>query len=120
MASLHYKDLIVWQKSIDLAEKIYILTNSFPTEEIYGITSQMRRASVSIPSNIAEGQERNSVKEFVHFLLIAQGSRAELETQLILCKRLGYISDESFESISSICREIGKMVNVLINKLQNK
>lgn len=83
-----YKDLIVWQKSIELVKEIYLLTEDFPKEEIYGLTSQIRRCAVSIPSNIAEGKMRTTNKEFSHFLSIAYGSGAELETQLILAKLL--------------------------------
>ena len=91
MRSTDYKDLIVWQKAIDLATWIYSLTSRFPKEELYGIVSQMRRAAVSIPSNIAEGQSRQHKSEFIQFLSIAKGSLSELETQLIISGRLKYI-----------------------------
>ena len=93
MRSTDYKDLIVWQKAIDLATWIYSLTAGFPKEELYGIVSQMRRAAVSIPSNIAEGQSRQHKSEFIQFLSIAKGSLLELETQLIISGRLKYISE---------------------------
>ena len=86
--SQSYKDLIVWQKAIELATWIYGLTGGFPKEEIYGITSQMRRAAVSVPSNIAEGQSRQHKNEFIQFLSIAKGSLSELETQLIISGKL--------------------------------
>lgn len=86
-----YENLIVWQKSMDLVTAIYELTRQFPKEEVFGLTSQMRRAAVSIPSNIAEGSRRGSRKDFRNFLLIAYGSGAELETQIKIAKRLSYV-----------------------------
>ncbi len=107
-----YKDLLVWQKSMDVVTDIYKLTQSFPKEEMYGITSQIRRAVVSIPSNIAEGQARKYNQQFYHFLAIANGSIAEVETQLELCKRLGYVKTDVsniFESLDSIGKMISKL-----------
>src|SRR3990172_4456566 len=95
--STNYKDLIVWQKAIDLATWIYSHTAGFPKEEIYGIVSQMRRAAVSVPSNIAEGQSRQHKTEFIQFLSIVKGSLAELETQLIISAKLKYIGDREFD-----------------------
>ena len=89
-----YKELIVWQKSIQLVIDIYKLTKIFPKEETYGLSSQMQRAVVSIPSNIAEGNDRNSSKEFSQFLRIARGSLAELETQIIISEKIGYTNQE--------------------------
>lgn len=89
-----HKDLDVWKEAVMLVKKIYELTSVFPKEEIYGLTSQIRRAVVSIPSNIAEGAARNSTKEFIQFLYIALGSCAELDTQLIIAKELGYINED--------------------------
>jgi four helix bundle protein len=88
-----HRDLDVWKNGIELVKKIYILTKDFPKEEIYTLTSQIRRSAISIPSNIAEGAARNSKKEFIQFLYIALGSAAELETQLIVAKELDYIKD---------------------------
>ena len=88
-----HKDLDVWKKAMELAKEIYLLTSNFPKEEIYGLSSQMRRASVSIPSNIAEGAARNSDKEFARFLYISLGSLSELDTQIILSKDLGFINE---------------------------
>lgn len=85
-----HKDLDIWNLSIDLVEDVYTLTRNFPREEIYGLTSQMRRAAVSIPSNIAEGAARNSKKEFIHFLYVALGSLSELETHLVITRKLGF------------------------------
>ncbi|MBQ9441769.1 MAG: four helix bundle protein [Selenomonadaceae bacterium] len=112
-----YKEFTVWQKSIDLAVEIYRLVRLLPKTETYALSDQMRRAAISIPSNIAEGQGRNSTREFIKFLAIARGSQSELETQLQLCVRIGYV-DESEISVSvGLCNEVGKMLNVLIRKL---
>lgn len=89
----NYKDLDVWQKAVELVAEIYRITSSYPDVEKFGITNQMRRAAVSIPSNIAEGSARHHAKDFIHFLRIADGSAAEVETQLIISKKLGYASD---------------------------
>lgn len=112
-----YKDLFVWQKSIQLVTDIYKLTKVFPKDECYGLVSQMQRAAVSIPSNIAEGNERNSAKEFAHFLSIARGSLAELETQIIIAEKLEYIKTNQSNNILSSCHEIGRMINGLITKI---
>ncbi len=109
-----YRDLIVWQKSMILAKEVYLLTQCFPKEEIYGLTSQIRRCSVSIPSNIAEGKGRGSNKEFVRFLQISLGSLYELETQLELSVNIGYSVD--INNLLSLCLEIEKMLNALISK----
>jgi four helix bundle protein len=114
----HYQDLLVWQKSIDLAEIIYTITRSFPKEEIYGIISQMRRCSVSIASNIAEGQSRNSAPQFIQFLNIAKGSISELETQLVISKRLKFISEQDFNKVQKDLSDIGKMLNGLIKAIK--
>ena len=95
-----YRELIVWQKAMDLVEAIYRTTARFPKEELYGLTSQIRRAAVSIPSNIAEGQARNTTRDFLHFLAIAYGSLKEVETQVLIAERLGYI-DESAKRLRS-------------------
>jgi four helix bundle protein len=86
-----YRELIVWQKAINLVEAVYRATKHFPQTELYGLTRQIRRAAVSIPSNIAEGQGRNTTKDFLHFLAVANGSLMELETQIIIARRLNYI-----------------------------
>ena len=110
-----YKELIVWQKSMTLVKDIYQLTNDFPSEEKYGLISQMRRSSVSIPSNIAEGWGRLSRKNYIQFLRISRGSLFELETQLLITKELNYINDS--EKIEGLIIEISKMLNSLIKKL---
>ncbi len=112
----NYKQLDVWDKGIDLAESIYKATKSFPKEEKFGIISQMRRSAVSISSNIAEGAGRNTDKDFRHFLNISFGSCSELETQLIISERLGFLSSKEFDEISANLIEIQKMIYSLIKK----
>ena len=112
-----YKDLVVWQKGITLVKHIYELTQSFPAEEKYGLASQMRRAAVSIPSNIAEGQARHTTGEFIQFLSHAEGSIAELDTQLIIAVDLGYCENVKAESILQLISQLRKMLNSLRRKL---
>jgi four helix bundle protein len=117
MAKLkHYQELIVWQKSMDLVQHVYEVTSAFPKHELYGLTSQIRRAAVSIPSNIAEGQARNTTGEFKYQLGVAKGSLAELETEIILSCRLGYLQSEA--TILNECAEVGRMLNGLLNSLK--
>lgn len=108
-----YKDLIVWQRSMELAEEVYRLVKKLPKEELFALSDQIRRAVISIPSNIAEGYERNSTKEYIHFLSIAKGSKAELETQLLLCTKIYYLNNSDIEKSISLIQEIGKMINSL-------
>ncbi len=115
-----YKDLKVWQKSIELVAEIYKLTEQFPKSEIYGLTSQMQRAAVAIPSNIAEGQKRNYTKEFLQFLYISYSSGAELETQIEICKKLNKFKDLDDSKIENLLNEVMKMLNVLISSLKKK
>jgi len=117
--SRSYRDLIVWQKSIALVGKIYSFTRSFPREEIYGITSQIRRAGISIPANIAEGQARNSKGEFLQFLGIAQGSLAELETLLMISRNLDYLTSADAEALLSDCEEISRLLAGLKKSLRS-
>ena len=112
-----YKDFVVWQKSMDLAEEIYKLVKLLPKTETYALSDQMRRAVISIPSNIAEGQGRNSTKEFIKFLAIARDSQCELETQLQLCNKIGYLQEDETKTALSLCEEISKMLNSLVKKL---
>lgn len=114
----NYKDLIVWQKSIDLVVEIYKTTKDFPREELYGLISQIRRASVSIPSNIAEGYMRFYRKEYIKFLLIALGSCAELETQIILAEKLGFLKVSEKEIIADRINEINRMIMGIVKKLR--
>lgn len=107
-----YKDLQIWQKGISLVIKVYKLVKSFPHEELYALTSQIKKASVSIPSNISEGYGRHSDKSFSHFLDIARGSLYELETQLIIAKALDFITDfELYDEIMTLIEEESKMIN---------
>lgn len=111
-----HKDLKVWQKSMDLVVTIYQVSSNFPSEEKYGLTSQMRRSAVSIPSNISEGAARNSTKEYIRFLYIALGSLSELETQLMIANRLEQLNNRLDEEIT----ELRKMLIALIKKLEQK
>ena len=113
MKSSDYRQLKVWQKAMDLATEIYRLVKFLPKDETYALSDQMRRAVVSIPSNIAEGQGRNSDKEFINFLSIARGSLWELETQLELCLRIGYLGANQTSKASSLTTEVSKMLNAL-------
>lgn len=119
-ATHSFKDLIVWQKSMLLARKIYLTTEGFPKIELYGLVSQMRRAAVSIPSNIAEGYGRKSSKEYAQFYSIAYGSLLELETQLILSHQLGFIDNNNFDETNKIREEVSKMLYVMIAKLKSE
>lgn len=110
-----YKDLIVWQKAVELVVEVYGVTNQFPKEEIYGLTSQMRRAAISIPSNIAEGKLRRSQKEFRQFLLIAFGSGGELETQIFIAKKLPKLKDLDYSKVDILLLEIMKMLNKILS-----
>jgi four helix bundle protein len=113
----HFKDLVVWQKSMVLAKQVIVCTHSFPKHETYGQGSQLRNAAVSVPSNISEGQQRFSNADFRHFLRIARGSLAELETQLILAKELGYLTPEQLNVFSEQIASIGKLIAGLIRSL---
>lgn len=114
---LSYKNLLVWQKSMDLVEEIYHLVKLLPKAETYALSDQMRRAAVSIPSNIAEGKNRHSRKEYIHFLSIARGSVSELNTQLLICNRIGYLSEDTTATAIKLCEEVGAMLYGLIQKL---
>ena len=112
-----YKDLLVWQNGIQLVKEVYLLTQQFPAEEKFGLVSQMRRASVSVPSNIAEGQARRSTAEFSQFLSIAQGSLAELETQLIVSIELGFCSHDGTSELFDAIHRLQKMLHSLRARL---
>lgn len=111
-----FRDLIVWQKSMDLVVLVYNLTDKYPKNEIYGLTSQSRRAAVSIPSNIAEGRLRGTRKDFRQFLIISFASGAELETQLEIALRLKYILQEEYQKSVMLLNEVMKMLNAMIQK----
>lgn len=114
-----YKDLLIWKKGIVLVVKVYQLTKAFPPEELYALTSQIKRASVSIPSNIAEGYGRNTDKSFSHFIDISRGSLCELETQLIIAKELGFIVNfELYNEILELIIVESKMINVFSKSLK--
>lgn len=115
-----YKELIIWQKSIDLVKLIYSISSEFSQKEQYILTSQINRCAISIPSNIAEGWSRNSTKEFINFLYISRGSLAELETQTIIAKELGYLTDDKLMKIQEHINELGKMLHTIIAKLKEK
>jgi four helix bundle protein len=115
-----HKDLLVWQKSIAFVTAIYNLTKSFPKEELYCIVSQIRRAAVSIPSNMAEGCARRNTKEYIQFLYVSLGSAAELETQLIISSNLGYINENDNQNILKNLEEIIRMITGLIKSLSNR
>ena len=108
-----YRDLIVWQKSIELAKQLYQLTAEFPQEEKFGLISQIRRAAVSVPSNIAEGQARNTTGEFIQFISHAEGSAAELDTQLLLSVELGFVQPTRTAAAFTLIEEIRRMLNAL-------
>ena len=114
-----YKDLLVWQKAIDFVPMVYGLLKSFPREENYALADQIRRAVISIPANIAEGQARTHRKEFCQFLAIAKGSLAELHTLLIVAHRLRYLTEEQLQIQEHAINEPGRLLNGLLNKLRD-
>jgi len=113
----NFRELIVWQKALDLVEEIYKASKSFPNDELYGLTSQIRRAVVSIPSNIAEGQGRDSTREFRRHLSIAYGSLCEVQTQIIIAQRLIYLKEEQVIRLLSMTDEVARLINGLSNSL---
>ncbi|WP_018305994.1 four helix bundle protein [Desulfitobacterium hafniense] len=116
----YYKDLKVWQKAMDLTVEVYRLVKLLPREELFALSSQMRRAAVSIASNIAEKQGRNSAKEFLQFIAIAKGSNSELETQLLICVRVGYMEEQTIQVALSLITEIAKMLSSLSRTLATR
>lgn len=115
-----HEQLDVWKKSIDFTVEVYKITENFPKDERFGLISQIRRASVSIAANIAEGAGRKSDKEFLNFLSMSQGSASEVETELLIAFRLGYIADEPFQSLMLKMDEIGRMITGLCSHIRNK
>ncbi len=113
----NYTELIVWQKAMDLVEDVYRVSKSFPREEIYGLTSQIRRASVSIASNIAEGQGRRTTADFLRHLSIAYGSLREVETQILIAARLRYLAQIRTDEVMQLAGEVGKLLNGLMCSL---
>jgi four helix bundle protein len=120
MSVQHYRQLIAWQKAMELVRFVYELTDKFPREELFGLTSQIRRAVVSIPSNIAEGQGRNSTKEFINYLSIAYGSLMETETQNLVAEMRKYITAEESNAVMERSAEVGRVINGLSNSLVRK
>ncbi|MDE6022147.1 MAG: four helix bundle protein [Muribaculaceae bacterium] len=119
MKTSDFQDLKVWHKAMDMAVDMYAFVKTLPKEEIFGLGDQIRRCPVSIPSNIAEGHNRNSTKDYIRFLSISRGSLAELLTQLILCKRIGDLLEHDFSKIYVRLVEIDKMLTALINSLNS-
>ena len=116
----HYRDLLVWQKAVDWVETVYAATRAWPQDERFGLTSQIRRAAVSVPSNVAEGCARRSTAEFIRFLSIGRGSLAEVETQIIIATRLGYLDQALQSSLLEAADEISRMLAGLIAKLEER
>jgi len=115
-----YRDLLVWQKGISLVKSIYQLGQRFPADERFGLTAQIRRAAVSTPSNIAEGQARHTTREFIHFISNAEGSVADVDTQLVIAVELGFCTSSEVQSLFGMIDEERKMLNGLRRKLQDK
>ncbi len=115
-----YKDLLIWQKGIDLVKSIYLLCKELPKEEVYGLQSQMKRAAISVPSNIAEGYGRNYTQNYIQFLRMARGSLLELETQLIISKELKLIGCKLYQKVQGLIIEENKMLNAFIKSISNK
>ena len=120
MALKSYSELIAWQKAMDLVQNVYEVVRAFPKEEIYGLMSQLKRAAVSVPSNIAEGQGRKSTRDFLHHLSIAYGSLMEVETQILIAVRLEYLNQQGVERIVEQTAEVGRLINGLSNALTHK
>jgi len=118
MSIRSYQDLAVWKKAMQLVAQVYLLTKRFPREELHGLTSQMRRAAISIPTNIAEGWGRGSKKEYIQFLRIARGSLLELETLLAIARTLRYLSQEDMQAMLALVEEISRMLSGLIASLR--
>src|SRR5258708_7699005 len=114
----NYQELIAWQKAMDLVEDVYKASRAFPREEIYALTSQIRRAAVSIPSNIAEGQGRRTNGDFLHHLSIAYGSLREVKTQILIAQRLRYLAQREVEKVLSRAGEVGRILNGLMASLE--
>ena len=115
-----HKDLILWQKAMALATAVHRLTGTLPRQELFGLSSQLRRAAVSIPSNIAEGTARRSTREFLAFLHIARGSLAELETQLLLAEKIGYLKETALLAVWPSVHEVGRLLNAVIRGLRRR
>lgn len=119
MAVRNYRELIVWQKAMELVVAVYGVTKGFPQDEMYALTSQLRRAAVSVPSNIAEGQGRKSPSEFRRFLNIARGSLQETETQILIAEKLGYIDGNQQDGLLAQCTDVARLLNALSKSLHH-
>lgn len=115
-----YKDLLVWQKGIEIVKEIYLICAYLPKDEVFGLQSQMKRAAISIPSNIAEGYGRNYTQNYIQFLKIARGSLLELETQIFISKELDLINEDQYNKLISLITEENKMLNAFIKSISNK
>lgn len=115
-----YRELRVWHKAMDLVTETYRIVRLLPKEELYALSSQIRRSAVSIPSNIAEGSGRKATRDYCHFLKIAYGSLCELETQLILCCRLGYVKEENIQAAMQLSSETGRMLNAMLQRMSTE
>ena len=113
-----HKDLLAWQKAMSLVEVVYDLTRQFPREELFGLATSLRRAAVSIPSKIADGHERGDAREYIRCLVLARGSLSEVETQIEIAKRLGYINDEQQMQFNQLASDTGKIINGLMNSME--
>jgi len=120
MSIKDYRNLVVWQKAMELVEAVYRLTRSFPKEEVYGLTSQLRRAAVSVPCNIAEGQGRRTTGDFLQFLSVARGSLMEVETQLMIAERLRFCTLEEVKPVLALAGDVGRPLSGLSKSLKNK
>ena len=120
MGVRHYSDLVAWQKAMDLVVRVYEVTEEFPPRERFGLTNQLRRAVVSVASNIAEGQGRHATRDFLRCLSIAYGSLQEVETQLIIARRLGYLEEEFRSRLFDLTGEVARLINGLMNSLSRK
>ena len=120
LSRVSHKDLILWRKALDLAVLVHRSSTALPRSEIYGLVSQMRRAATSVPSNIAEGYARRSTKEFIYFLRVARGSMAELETQLLLAQRVGYLPERQVTELQDRIDEVGRILHAVVAGLRRR
>jgi four helix bundle protein len=118
--SRNYRDLLAWQKAMALVKSVYEVTREFPRTERFTLTDQVRRAAISVPSNVAEGQARRSPREFAHYVRLALGSLAELDTQLVIARELGYVNGSASEAVEAQVVEVRKMLNGLLSSLRLK
>jgi four helix bundle protein len=120
MTGRDFRDLVVWQRAMDLVESVYHEAQQFPPDEVYGLTSQLRRAVVAIPTRIAEGQGQNSIKEFLDHLACANGALCEVQTQILIAQRLNYLSPPHTERLMELCAEVARLINGLAHSLNKR